>query len=808
MNNKNRIIFLFIVFLFLTVFINNIDVQSSSPKAVYIRSQAAYPKLKNLGKFWALIIGIDDYQYIRKLPTSVNDAKAIAKVLSKQYGANIIDLYDKAATKKNITSKLTELARVVKEDDWLIIYYSGHGDLKYLGRSIDAISDAERKKAKESGDAFWIPVEAHSGHDSISECISDVELINLYLRPIMARHLLVISDSCYSGKLVHKIDISEEPYLNDAINSASRMILSSGGWETVPAVSNLPKCSGHSTFACFLLESFKKNKDKYLTIRNLYEDIRKPVLYNSKQEPQLDIFHGIGHLNGQFVFVPRDYPSSTTTSTSSSTTTAITSSTSSSSTTMTTTNSSTSSKETTTVEQKLKAGDLSEPNSIGMVFAYIPSGTVKREDSSIITLSEGFWMQTTEVTQGQWKTVMGNNPSSFNNCGDGCPVENVSWHDAQKFISKLNEKEKTKNYRLPEEAEWEYGARAGTSTAYFWGDKPDCKKANYGNGWSDECEGVNPGRAMNVKSFSPNAWGLYDMHGNVWEWCHDKADGNEQYKLIATDGKGSLLIRGGGCGSSAEDCRSANRAGSEAGFLPNKSDIGFRLACSSGHFKASLEQKLKAGDLSEPNSIGMVFAYIPQSTQQEGFWMQTTEVTQSQWKAVMGNNPSHFQDCGDSCPVEQVSWNDVQVFISRLNEKENTNNFRLPIDAEWTYAARAGTETAYFWGDRADCKKANFGNTHWNDECKGVNHGTMKVKSFSPNAWGLYDMHGNVWEWCEDLYDKNSSFRNIRSGFCLDIAMYCLSEDYFKIADDGHNKFLGFRLACHSGHLKARPTNR
>ena len=120
------------------------------------------------------------------------------------------------------------------------------------------------------------------------------------------------------------------------------------------------------------------------------------------------------------------------------------------------------------------------------------------------------YLQTTEVTQGQWKAVMGSNPSSFSNCGDNCPVEKVSWNDCQEFIRKLNQKEGTNKYRLPTEA------------AYSWGNQGDCGKANYGSSWvSSECKSENPGQTMKVVSFSPNVFGLYDMHGNVYEWCSD-----------------------------------------------------------------------------------------------------------------------------------------------------------------------------------------------------------------------------------------------------------------------------------------------
>jgi len=199
-----------------------------------------------------------------------------------------------------------------------------------------------------------------------------------------------------------------------------------------------------------------------------------------------------------------------------------------------------------------------------------------------VTLTKGFYMQTTEVTQEQWKAVMGNNPSRFSDCGDNCPVENVSWEDAQEFIKKLSRKE-GKEYRLPTEAEWEYAARAGTQTAWHWRNQADCSKANYGNVWSDECKDQNPGKTMKAGSFSANAWGLYDMHGNVWEWCQDWYRDYPAGSVTNPEGSStgsSRVSRGGGWHDNAVSCRSANRGNSSPGSRCNY--LGFRLVLSPG----------------------------------------------------------------------------------------------------------------------------------------------------------------------------------------------------------------------------------
>jgi formylglycine-generating enzyme required for sulfatase activity len=187
-----------------------------------------------------------------------------------------------------------------------------------------------------------------------------------------------------------------------------------------------------------------------------------------------------------------------------------------------------------------------------------------------------------------------------------------------------------------------------------------------------------------------------------------------------------------------------------------------------------------------------------QVTLTKGFYMQTTEVTQGQWRAVIGNNPSYFKDCGDNCPVEQVSWEDCQKFIKRLNQQEGGNKYRLPTEAMWEYACRAGTTGPY---------AGSLDTMGWYSENSGGR--THPVAEKSPNAWGLYDMHGNVWEWCEDWYDdypkgsvtdpkesySSSPFRVFRGDCYLDFAKYYRSADRFSY-DPGYRDFaLGFRLS-------------
>ncbi len=136
------------------------------------------------------------------------------------------------------------------------------------------------------------------------------------------------------------------------------------------------------------------------------------------------------------------------------------------------------------------------------------------------------------------------------------------------------------------------------------------------------------------------------------------------------------------------------------------------------------------------------------------FYLGKFEVTQGEWQQVMGANPSHFSECGSRCPVERVNWHQVQEFIARLNQRSDGQKFRLPTEAEWEYACRAGTNTPFNTGNALSTDQANYnGEYPYASQPRGSNcERTLPVGSFAPNAWGLYDMHGNVWEWCEDWY--------------------------------------------------------
>lgn len=227
------------------------------------------------------------------------------------------------------------------------------------------------------------------------------------------------------------------------------------------------------------------------------------------------------------------------------------------------------------------------PGGVSMTFSFIPPGSflmggvVEDEEKPVhkMTLTRGFFMGIYPVMQAQWNAVMESDPSNFK--GTNLPVEQVSWEDCQEFCKKLTADMKGyERVQLPTEWEWEYACRAGTTSEYHFGDVITPNLANYDGdySWNDSPKGEYRETTTEVGSFPSNAWGLYDMHGNVWEWCSDwygeySAD-DQTDSQVQSNGQ-YLVVRGGSWDSNPLGCRAAYRRRSEPAIRFDH--IGFRV---------------------------------------------------------------------------------------------------------------------------------------------------------------------------------------------------------------------------------------
>ncbi len=469
----------------------------------------------------------------------------------------------------------------------------------------------------------------------------------------------------------------------------------------------------------------------------------------------------------------------------------------------------------------------------------------------LVTLSRGYWLFDTACTQALWRAVMGENPSRFTG-DDRRPVDSVHWNDVQGFLTRLNARIPGLKLNLPTEAQWENACRAGTTTPFSFGRRISSEQVNHQPRYTyDDAMGILRKGTVPVGSLPPNSWGLYEMHGNLREWC---ADGKRSYPTEpTTDPRGpesvgtERVLRGGSWRDGERDARAAFRFE----FRPDVriGSIGFRCArvqaspedaaepmdpalprqaerretqgsaggvvlrVASGtdsgarcplpqapafHIRTDREE-LRVERITRPawaNALGrdrfglwtaitvepenggppvtQSLRWIPPGrflmgspgnelrrsddegpqhavTLSRGYWLFDTACPQALWRAVMGKNPSRFKD-DDRLPVNRVSWDDVQGFLSRINARVPGLALSLPTEAQWEHACRAGTTTPFSFGATITPEQVNYdGYQPYAGGAKGLyRERTVPVGSLPPNPWGLHEMHGNVWEWCAD----------------------------------------------------------
>ena len=435
-----------------------------------------------------------------------------------------------------------------------------------------------------------------------------------------------------------------------------------------------------------------------------------------------------------------------------------------------------------------------------------------------VKLTADYWIGKFEVTQKQWKAVMGYNPSRL--VSDDRPVDSVRWGDAKKFCAELNMRYGSNlpagyKFDLPTEAQWEYACRAGTSTSLNNNenivninispnlDSVGWYRANCGQNFNlssasdiSDSAGKQTGGSHPVGKKLPNKWGIYDMHGNVHEWCRDIYARNYPQSDLTVDPSGPLygsvghVLRGGAWSADARRCRSAYRFDASkyesTGFI----DVGFRLAVVP--IRENLPEKFQMVKI----PAGSFMMGSPESevgrkedeTQHpvvltKDYWIGKYEVTQAEWKTVMGReNPSCFK--WDQHPVENITWFEAREFCKKLNEYYRDSlpagyEFDLPTEAQWEYACRARTTTSLNNGEDVQIlgkhNSPNLGLLAWYGGNCGQGYktryyyydisrwkekqyedsrygGSHTVGEKKPNKWGIYDMHGNVGEWCYDYY--------------------------------------------------------
>ena len=407
-------------------------------------------------------------------------------------------------------------------------------------------------------------------------------------------------------------------------------------------------------------------------------------------------------------------------------------------------------------------------------------------DAHQVTLSD-YYIGETEVTQGLWKAVMGGElPPRQEIMGDEYPVADISMVDCRRFVERLTELT-GRHFRIPTEAEWEYAARGGVkSKGYKYAGSDDINEVAI---WKGTVRLDENGKEIYapepVMTRKPNELGIYDMSGNLAEWVNDWNGEFNLYPQINPTGPTTYTTTyshrvhyRGGCWTFPEyKCEVTFKQPKNVPSItdPNRgfNGIGLRLVLSD-------EEPFKMVYLNDSTRIVL----RPVKGEKYDYYIGETEVTYALWKAVMGTVLGVEET--DNKPVSRVSWDDCQKFIAKLNELTGLH-FRLPTEAEWEYAARGGSRSnGYMFAGSNDIDSVGWYmiNSDSTDHC---------VAQLMSNELGIYDMTGNVWEWCQDYYDVNQTMHVVKSGSWFDAATACRIDARTGRAAN-YKSFIGFRI--------------
>jgi formylglycine-generating enzyme required for sulfatase activity len=480
-----------------------------------------------------------------------------------------------------------------------------------------------------------------------------------------------------------------------------------------------------------------------------------------------------------------------------------------------------------------------------------------------VTFTAGFWMFETACTAELWAAVM-KRPVS-RGLG-GFPITQVSWRDAQAFVAAFNAAKPALGLSLPSEAQWEYSCRAGKNTPYSFGKEVTKEQVNF-DGDGPILVGSLPANDWGLHEMHGNVW---EWCADTWHGSYDGAprDGS----AWIDEGAASRVVRGGAFYNPARLVRSASRfrfdpgarfdylgfrcarvqvGEAEPGGLsaePAQAGSVLRFGMPVSQLRPPLEPltrwrepipglpeeawpdmiTLPAGEFlmgAPEEEKGSTRDELPQRrvTVPRPFALGRTAVTFAMWDAALaagfvphsGTQPPADRGWGrDDRPVFNFSWHDAQAYCRWLNQRFGLApyTYRLPSEAEWEYACRAGTTTPFSFGETISTKQANFdGRATYGKGRKGEYRGrTVPVGSLPANPWGLHEMHGNVWEWVEDDYGPypgqatdasplvhaDAGSRVLRGGSWVSFSEFLRSANRNR-CQPGNRKYLGlgFRVA-------------
>ena len=796
------------------------------------QGQAAVPS----GKHHLLVIAIDDYAHCPKLNNCVKDAQELIEVLDTKYGIPIDDtvlppLFNSQATRENITRSFRKLAEKVAPEDSVLIYFSGHGEYDSVFKQ-----------------GYWVPVEGERG--KVNTYLPNSE-VRVFLEAINSHHTFLMVDSCFSGTLF--VDKSADKNVQRLEQDPSRWCLTSGRKEIVSD----GEAGKNSPFAESLLYRLRQNTGN-LGVMQLCTLVLEQVAANALQSPRGEPLKVEGHKGGQFYFKPKKedeelfwkkcleqantasfqeylsrFPAGA---------------------------------HRTEAQELIKAlaeesawEKASQSGSIDGLLDFLekfPQTRFRKEARIIIDYQEDL---------RDWQAVAGSEKIADY-------LEYKEKHPSGGFLQEADERIATLRSRHKESDAWRKAQNEHSVLGYqrYLEEHPNGANAVRARAALDALkqeEHSRTARAENeaAEARDRQAWEKATQEHTIAAYQRYLSGGHARFRAEAERAiagleksleaqkeeklkaeklaAGSPAPPGKGSGGTAEGHPRDNQASEREKTLKQ---LGFGAVAvllvialiwrpwepipdkpkpivENNDAEYSEAARSSTATLAPPPE-NMVLVrggtFTMGCTSEQGsdcdgdekpahqvtvsdFYIGKYEVTQKEWREVMGSNPSFFKNC-DACPVENVSWNDVQSFLSKLNAKTG-RTYRLPTEAEWEYAARGGSQSRGY----------KYAGSNSLDEVAwyGDNSGskTHPVGQKKANELGLYDMSGNVWEWCaDDWHDSYSgapstgrawidspraSDRVHRGGSWYDGARYSRVSSRLNFTPSDRFFYLGFRLA-------------
>jgi formylglycine-generating enzyme required for sulfatase activity/uncharacterized caspase-like protein len=631
----------------------------------------------DLGRYYALIFGNNDYMHLARLQTAAADANAFGEMLRTQYGFKV-ELHLNA-TREQIVASLNRLRSELSEKDNLVVFYAGHG-------YVDSVTDT----------GFWLPVDAQPDNEVNWIPVSE---ISRNLLAISARHVLVVADSCYSGTLTRaapvRVPANTDAWVQRMASKRSRTALTSGGIE--PVVDGSAD-GQHSVFSKAILDALRSNDDA-IPGETLFARLRDAVVVNAQQTPQYADIRNAGHDGGDFIFMPRP-----------------------------------------DIARLTQAAPPPSATSA-------PDPTIEREfwnaikDSNDPAMFEAHIQQfpngfLTPLARLKIRELKGKEQTSAT-AAAVLPVPAPAPPEARPAVEEMEESyEVLTNVSVREQptaSSKRIGQLEAGGTILVTGKVADANwyRVETADGKVGYVFGGNVRKAVD---------GAVAMRGLPPPGVPPRATAppDEPPPRSATTAPGAV--------AATTAFPAAPRPAPAPS--PKGQSRGFRDCPECPEMIALPGGVFQMGSNDDPSEKPVHRVAI------RAFALGRYPVTAGQWAACVADGACDYRPKepapADDLPMGNLSWKDADQLVRWLGRRTG-RPYRLPTEAEWEYAARAGTGTRYWWGNEVGVAKA---------DCKGcggpwITAHPAPVGTFAPNPFGLYEMHGGIAEWVADCWHPN-----------------------------------------------------